>query len=61
MNMPRKRWLLHGTASLKVLATQKAVEAMKRKPTSRSGYKIKKRGDYWDVYILTTEKPLFER
>lgn len=58
-NMTKKsRWLKFSTSSNKQLAIQKAYFYLKKNP-KRTGFKLKKRGNYYDVYLYTSEKSLF--
>jgi len=55
----KARWLLRGRYAYKKTAHFMGNQAVKQKPTNRSGYKIKKNGNFYDVYVYTTEKKLW--
>ena len=58
-NQPKPyRWLRHSSSSNKQLAEAKGAQAVKGSST-RKKYKLRKRGDFYDVYVYSSEKTPF--
>lgn len=53
----KARWLKRGSYTRKHFAHMVGAKAL-RENSKRTGYKIKQRGNYWDVFVYTTEKTI---